>query len=533
MAKTVTTSGRLIRNTFFNVLMLMSNAIIAFFLIRFFLGRLGEARYGVWVLIGSIFRYRLVLGMGLNSAINRRIPMYLARDDEEGIQKVAGTALLFFLTVGFILVLLTVVLSWKIGDWFAIEPEFVRDASVLVLAVGFGFAASTPLQLATAVLSGLQRYEIISIVTLVILTVRTSVIVVLLLRGHGLLTLGILYGVSEIASRAIQFFFVRRLLPGISVSLRSVDRTLLKEMLFYGMNTFLYATGALIIYRASETIAGIFLGTSEVAQFSVAAAGVLLLSEFVQAFTTAIKPAVSDLDTRDEHVRVRQLAFLTRKYSLLVIIPAGAFLVMMGREFLTVWVGEKFENPAVIPSMAAILTILTFGYCLMLTQHSNFLVLAGRGEHKVFGLLTALEAILCVASAVFAVAVLRWGLRGIAWSNLVPMTLVAGVILPIYFNRKMRISAWDNITHVWWPALLGTLPSVLLIATWNRVSPPDSWLGLLAVVGAVAVTTVVFSWFLSVESVERRRLLAGIGLGRGRSETQNPDVSSAGSRPNG
>ena len=38
-----------------------------------------------------------------------------------------------------------------------------------------------------------------------------------------------------------------------------MDRVLLKEMLFYGMNTFLYAMGALIIYRASVTITGIFL----------------------------------------------------------------------------------------------------------------------------------------------------------------------------------------------------------------------------------------------------------------------------------
>ena len=69
------------------------------------------------------------------------------------------------------------------------------------------------------------------------------------------------------------------------------------------------------------------------------------MSEFVQAFTTAIKPAVSDLDTRDDQTRVRQIAFLTQKYSLLILIPAAAFLIVMGREFLTVWVGDRNQGP--------------------------------------------------------------------------------------------------------------------------------------------------------------------------------------------
>jgi len=277
-------------------------------------------------------------------------------------------------------------------------------------------------------------------------------------------------------------------------------------MLFYGMNTFLYAMGALIIYRASETIIGIFFDPTQLTIFSTAAAGVLLLSEFLQAFTAAIKPAVSDLDARDDHTRVKLIAFLTQKYSLLVLIPAAAFLIVMGREFLTIWVGARFKEPGVIGAMSNILAILTVGYCMILSQHSNFLVLAGRGEHRVFGILTAVEAVLCVSTAVFTVSVLHWGLAGIAWSNLIPMALVAGVVLPAYFNHKMNIRTTENLSHVWRPALLSTIPSIVLILAWKRVAPPDSWLGLFAVVGAAAGVTVLSAWLFGMESVERRRL---------------------------
>ncbi|MHC4519229.1 MAG: lipopolysaccharide biosynthesis protein [Planctomycetota bacterium] len=511
MARQLTTSKRLIHNTLFNVTALMSNAVIGFFLIRFFLGQLGETRYGVWVLIGSLFRYRGILGMGLNSAVNRQIPVCLAKEDAQGIGKVVSTALFFFSSLALIVVLLTLLLWAKVGDWFAIEPELVRTAGQLVLITGLCFAVSSPLQLTTAILSGLQRYDVIGMVTLAILVARTVVVVFLVLRGYGLLAMGLVFGLSDIGARALQFFFARRLLPGASLSIRNVDLRLLKEMLFYGMNTFMYATGALVIYKASDLVIAIFLGTSAVSRFAVAAAGVLLLSQFLRAFTAAIKPAVSDLDARDDHSRVREIALLTRKYSLLLIIPAGCFLAVLGKEFLTVWVGPKFQDPTVVNSLAVVLAVLTAGHCLRLTQHSNFLVLVGRGEHRVFGVLMAVTAVLCVSGSVLALKFLDWGLVGIAWCNVVPMALTSGLILPAYFNGKMGITWRESVAHVWRPALAGSLPGVATMIAWKLFVPPDSWLELSAVVIAAGVITGVSAWFLSLEPIERHRFLKVVG----------------------
>ncbi len=509
-----TTSKRLIHNTFFNVATLVSNAFIGFFLIRFFLGQLGEYRYGVWLLIGgSVFRYAAILSLGLNSSINRYIPVYLAKNDEDGIRRVISTSLFFFLIVGVVLAVSGVVISLNVGSWFAIEPELVNKAAALVLVVAFCFAAAMPLQPSTAILSGLQRYDIINLAVLVTLLLRTILLVVLLLQGNGWITMGLAFGVSEIVIRIVHSAFVRRFLPRASLSLANIDFKLLKEMLAYGINTFLYAAGAIIIYTASRIIIGIFLGPAQISQFEVAAAGILLLSQLLQAFTAAIKPAVSDLDARNDQSRVKEIAFLTQKYSLLLILPGGCFLIAMGREFLWIWVGEKFQDPTVINTMGSILAILAIGHCLRLAQHSNFLVLVGRGQHKIFGILTALMALFCVSASVVAVKVFHWGLLGIAWSNLLPMVFVSGLILPIYFNRKMQISAAESISHVWRPAISGSLPAVVLITVWKYLAPPDCWLEILGVVVAAMALTLVSSWFLSFKEIERKRFIH-IALGR-------------------
>jgi O-antigen/teichoic acid export membrane protein len=510
--QSITTPKRLVHNTLFNVTALVSNALVGFFLIRFFLSRLGEAQYGVWLLIGgTIFRYAPLLSFGFNSSINRYIPLFIAQNNNDGIQRIFNTSLFFFIAVGIILVIISLVVCFNVGSWFAIEPELVRSAGLLVLIVGFCSAFAMPLQSSTAILSGLQRYDITNLVMLSLLALRTILVVILLQHGYGLLTAGFLFSMSEIVMRVIHSVFVKKLLPAASLSPAKIDFQLLKEMLGYGINTFMYAMGAIIIYYASNLIIGIFIGTAQISQFAIASAGVLLLSQLLQAFTAAIKPAVTDLDARNDAAAVKEIAFLTQKYSLLLIIPGGCFLIAMGREFLYVWVSDKFTDPSVINSMSVILAILTVGHCLRLAQHSNFLVLVGRGQHKIFGILTALMALFCVLASVISVKVFNWGLSGIAWSNFLPMVLTSVLILPIYFNRKMHISTLENIRNVWQPAIFGSLPPVVMICIWKYLVPPDSWLEIISVVLAAIVLTVTGSWFLSLKEIEKKRFI-GIAL---------------------
>ena len=97
-----------------------------------------------------------------------------------------------------------------------------------------------PLQSSTAILSGLQRYDIINLVMLAILALRTILVVILLQQGYGLLSTGLMFGLSEIVMRVIHSIFVKRLLPTVSFSLGKFDLQLFKEMLAYGINTFMY-----------------------------------------------------------------------------------------------------------------------------------------------------------------------------------------------------------------------------------------------------------------------------------------------------
>lgn len=519
----ITTSKRLIHNTIFNMITLVSGAAITFFLIRFFLSQLGESKYGIWVLIGSIFQYRRLLDMGMNSSIDRFIPVNLARRDDDAIQRVISTSLFFFTALAVVLGLVTLLLYDNIGAWFTIAQDMVGAAGVLVLIVGFSFVLSMPLQVSSALLCGLQRYDIFNLTELSMILLRTFLVVIFLGRGYGLITVGLVYGAGEVLVRIAQFIYAKKLLPDVSISIRSIDFTLLKEMLAYGINTCLYRTGGLLILKATDLVIAVYIGTAEVSQFAVAIAGILLLSQLLRAFSTAIKPAVSDLDARDEHSSVREISFLMQKYSLLLIIPAACFLIVMGREFLQIWVGEKFQDPGIVNSLGVVLAILTVGHCLRLAQYSNFLVLVGKGDHKIFGLLTIVTGLLCISASVISIKVFDLGLTGIAWSNSIPMALMSGIVLPVYFNRKMKISIRQTIVKIWQPAFVGSMPTVVTICIWKYFHSPQSWMSISAVVIFSIAITCTSAWCFSLTSQERERFINSMKFRWRRASSISPE----------
>ena len=87
-----------------------------------------------------------------------------------------------------------------------LSRELVGKAESLVLVVGFSFAVAMPLQPSTAILSGLQRFDIINMAMLVTLLLRTVLLIVLLLRGYGLITMGLIFGASEVLTRLYTLF---------------------------------------------------------------------------------------------------------------------------------------------------------------------------------------------------------------------------------------------------------------------------------------------------------------------------------------
>jgi O-antigen/teichoic acid export membrane protein len=173
----------------------------------------------------------------------------------------------------------------------------------------------------------------------------------------------------------------------------------------------------------------------------------------------------------------------------------------MGGDFLRVWVGADFAE------LHLILILLSIGHFLRLVQYSNFLVLVGKGEHRVFGIFAGVMAACTIILAIILVKIFNLRLTGIALSNLLPMSIICGLILPIYFNFKMNISFKESARQIWRPALTGCMPALIFIGSWKYCHSPDCWLHIAIVVTCTFVLTIAGAWLWSLSSDEKRMFL--------------------------
>lgn len=97
-----TTSRRIVLNSVVNVSSTMGRATIGFFLLPFLVSMLGAEAYGVWVLNGSVLIYAPTLTLGLNSAINRHVPVFAARKNAFSIDRVVTTGSAFCVAAGLV-----------------------------------------------------------------------------------------------------------------------------------------------------------------------------------------------------------------------------------------------------------------------------------------------------------------------------------------------------------------------------------------------------------------------------------------------
>ena len=135
---------RLAYNSAFNVGATVFSAGLSFILVPIILRSLGESVYGVWALVGSVFSYSYVMGLGMNSATNREVPGLLVKGDQKGLREVMSTAVAFFSGVGLLCALLTAVLYHGFCDWFAIPAQMHATAKATILAVGTGSVEPVP-----------------------------------------------------------------------------------------------------------------------------------------------------------------------------------------------------------------------------------------------------------------------------------------------------------------------------------------------------------------------------------------------------
>jgi O-antigen/teichoic acid export membrane protein len=170
---------------------------------------------------------------------------------------------------------------------------------------------------------------------------------------------------------------------------------------------------------------------------------------------------------------IRSVLINSTRYVLWFILPIQAGLHLLGKPFLSLWMGPNYVGWSF-----STLTILALPLSLLISQSVSGRILYGLGQLRWFTMVVLGEAF---ANLLLSLALVHpLGIEGVAWGTTIP-SLFANVLLAAHVCRLLGIGLGE---YVWRSFLMPIAGVALLSAGWFMLvqwMPPMAWWSFLTV----------------------------------------------------
>jgi O-antigen/teichoic acid export membrane protein len=491
----------ILRNIVSNWLGYIVSILVAFFLAPVVVHRLGNTGYGIWTLILSLTGYFGLLDFGIRSTVGRFVARYVSLSDTENVNRTVNTAIAMLACGGLLGLLATVGLSFFLGS-FKVEPQLQAAARAALLMAGLNVSLALPLGVFSGVLIALERYDIVSRITIAGTLVQAALVVTLLKTGHGVVALAaiaLLINTSQYCAMAI---WAKALFPPLKVGRRFVDFGNCKELFGFSIFRFIAIIANQLIFYTDTVVIGAFLGTGAITYYAIAGSLIEYGRHIVSLATDTLYPAATRLDSKDDIPGLRRLLIAGTRISLLLALPLCLGLMFFGKQFITLWMGKAYAVSATY------LLVLTIPQFTSMSQYTSALVLAGMARHRMLAYVAFGEGVANLALSI--VLVRKIGIVGVAWGTVIPHLLSTAVIIPVYTLRTLRMGAWDYIEQAYLRPVLCAIPVVGLCYGLSHWIERPSWLLFGSEVAAVCGVFGLASYFICLNTGQQASVMESV-----------------------
>src|SRR5919106_256040 len=207
-----------------------TTALVALVMTPVLVHGLGTEAYGIWVLAGSLALYLELLEFGFGLATVKYAAQYSSLDDRQGLHRVLATSFWILTVPGVIALVIGAGIALGFSHIFSTPPDLVDAAAIVVLLVAFDLALSIPSDTFGGALMGLQRFDLVNGTLIVVLAAQAVSWFLVLEAGGGLVEIAIVTVALSLLGQLARYLLARRLIPGLSVSLRHFDRQLVRPL---------------------------------------------------------------------------------------------------------------------------------------------------------------------------------------------------------------------------------------------------------------------------------------------------------------
>lgn len=494
---------KFLRNSFLSVGRLLVSTLVAVTLPAILTKWLSVETYSAWVLILQMSAYVSYLDFGIQSGVSKYVAEYEAKADPAGSSVRASAGFVLMLGAGVIGIGLTGVLALLVPRLFTDMPQYLYwDARIALLFVGVSLSIGLICSVFSSIFIGQQKYAI-PIGLQVINRIFFAAVVLLAVRFHkGLIIMGGLVAIVNIATGALQVEAWRRSSNHVRIKLKGLELGVLSEMVSYCSTLAIWSAGMLCVSGLDVAIVGHY-DFRETAFYSIATQPTAFTVSALGAALAPLIPTISSLSVHSSPRRMGSILSTATRYSSILLFLTAIPWMVCGYWILHLWVGDNYAVHTLPYLRILILANVIRGVC---APYASMLVATNTQRVAIAGVV--LEAAVNVASSVFLAE--RIGAIGVAYGTLIGSTISIAMHSGFNIRRTYSTFAISRVTFflasLARPGMIA-LPSIVLIQLWWLPSAPQ--FGSLLWVGW-SLSTALLAWYICLNEGERYSLLSAL-----------------------
>ncbi|MDX1823268.1 MAG: oligosaccharide flippase family protein [Thiohalomonadales bacterium] len=490
----------LLINTGSNVTVLFIKLALTLVMTPIFVKYLGKYDYGLWEVIVGILGYMGMLDMGMKPTISRYVAKYNAEDDRPNLNKVYASTFVFTALVGAGVALIFIVWGTFFAQSMAPDGESASRYQFFLYILAAQLVIVFPGYVAESYLEGFQKYYLKNNVTIVNSLVGAGVFITLATPDNALLLLAGVNATGLITKYIFYGYLVSR--PdycGTSLKLSLFSWETLREMLSFGVKSFVQGVSNRVESATDTIVIGLMLGPAMVPLYSIPQNLVRHIQNLGWSLCHVFMPLFSDLAARSELEKIRSIFLVGSKLVAGLVFALGLGAVLVGTPFLALWVGPDFTEQSDI-----ILLLLVIFLVIPMINPFSSRYLTAIGKHGIYAQIMPVAALANLGLSVLLAGPL--GIVGVALGSVVPAIIVYPILL-VYTCKQLDLGVWTYLTKSLFPLIV---PLCIMAApvAWIRWDVGIQSYGML--IGAVTAGGVVYLiafWALAFTREERAFVL--------------------------
>lgn len=493
-------SKKILRGSSLNLLDHVLQVVAMFVVTPFVVSKLGMESYGVWLMIVAMVSLLNFLDSSITLSGTRFLAKSIGAGESEA--RTCNTLRKLYQSIGWLMALGTGVLLVIIKS-FVPDESWVESARWIILALGFSLVMKFRLRVNLVILKSHLRYDLVVVSSLVKLVVQTSLILIFLSLGHGVIALAIIQILSDMVDQFLIYGFSRKT--------TKVDKSvpyspaLLKEICIYTATSLLNTFAQLFRSRLDVMIVARYSGVAWVPVYNIGVRLPQLMTDFViAAMGGGLLAGLSHIHSRDGIEGVKKNFFRSLRVSVPLAVSGAAGIILLGPAFLHRWLGPAFDDSA------KVLYILAVPYALWHMQFPTTTLFLALNKHQKFAL--ANVSLGFVNAVLSVILVLSIGFVGVAWGTFIDLVILYALIVPVLASRLLNVSVGTYYLAILDPLLrmlVVLLPAMYLLHPLVKAD----YLNLAlcgSAFGAVIAVAVYFVLFNAEDRQGVKKMLGGL-----------------------